>query len=68
MCVSAHRRYAVQADLELFILFIIPKFATDFGGLAALDALACYSDKVFINKNKCTVEFTFWGCACWCCV
>lgn len=38
------------ADLELFIVLIIPKFAEEFCGLAALDVLACYSDKGFINK------------------
>lgn len=58
----------MQADLELFIVFIISKFAIDFGGLAALDVLACYSDKVFMNKNKCTIESAFLDCVCWCCV
>lgn len=41
MCVTAHHRCAVWADLEFFIVLIIPEFAEGVCELAALDIFAC---------------------------
>lgn len=62
MCVTAHQRCVVWADLELFIVLIIPKFAEEFCGLTALNVLAWCSDKGFINKYRNALyNSSFWA-------